>query len=203
MTGYPDETFKPDETITYAEAITDVLSTLGYGSVIENKGTWPTNYITKAQEMKLLADMDYRSYSDKATRGNIAILVYNMLDAKRWEVKVIVTGDVNLDGQISGKDYNALSNYLNGKTNLSADAKLNADVNLDNVVDDNDLTILKAFNLKLINKLPHKCKITTTYSISSDLKHTEMIECDCGEIDYMETLNHTFINNKCECGAVK
>ena len=55
------------------------IRVLGYKTVVEAKGTWPTNYIAKAQELKVLNDVDYKSYSEGATRGNVALLIWNML----------------------------------------------------------------------------------------------------------------------------
>lgn len=85
MSGYPDGTFNPDATITYSEAITYAVRTLRYKSVVESKGgTWPTNYITKARELKMLDNMDYDTYNDNLTRGNMAILIWNMINTKTW-----------------------------------------------------------------------------------------------------------------------
>ena len=82
INGYPDGTFKPDNTVTYAEAITMCLRALGYTKEIESNGTWPINYISKAQDLKLVKDITINSYDDGAKRGDIAILVWNMLNTE-------------------------------------------------------------------------------------------------------------------------
>ena len=87
VSGYPDGSFAPDATVTYAEAVTMAIRVLGYKSVVESKGTWPTNYIAKASELKALKDVDYKTYGDGATRGNVAILVWNILRAPIWDVE--------------------------------------------------------------------------------------------------------------------
>ena len=87
INGYPSGTFAPDATVTYAEAVTMAIRVLGYKSVVEAKGTWPTNYIAKAQELKVLDDVDYKSYSEGATRGNVALLIWNMLRTAMWDVE--------------------------------------------------------------------------------------------------------------------
>lgn len=86
INGYPDGTFSPDATVSYAEAVTMAIRVLGYKSVVEAKGTWPTNYIAKAQELKVLEDVKYNKYTDGATRGNVALLVWNMLTTNMWDV---------------------------------------------------------------------------------------------------------------------
>ncbi len=84
--GYPDGTFRPDDIVTYAEAATMALRVLGYKSVVEAKGTWPTNYIAKAEDLDMLEDITYASYNDGAIRGNVAVLVWNMLKTPMWDV---------------------------------------------------------------------------------------------------------------------
>lgn len=92
--GDPDGNFRPDDTVSYAEAATMALRVLGYKSVVEAKGTWPTNYIAKAEDLDLLEDITYTSYNDGAARGNVAILIWNMLTTDMWDV----TGESDGDG---------------------------------------------------------------------------------------------------------
>ena len=91
--GDPDGNFRPDDTVSYAEAATMALRVLGYKSYIEAKGTWPTNYISKAEDLKLLEDITFDSYSDGAARGNVAILIWNMLTTKMWTIVGESEGD--------------------------------------------------------------------------------------------------------------
>ncbi len=84
--GYPTGEFKPEKTVTYAEALTMMLRALGYGNVMEAEGTWPTNAILKARELELTDDVTYSSSSDGATRGDIAILLWNMLRTPMWKI---------------------------------------------------------------------------------------------------------------------
>ncbi len=86
IAGYPDGSFRPNAQVTYSEAVTMALRVLGYRTVIESKGTWPTNYISKASDLKLLEDITMDKYTDGATRGNVALLIWNMLRTKMWSV---------------------------------------------------------------------------------------------------------------------
>ncbi len=99
INGYPDGTFRPDETVTYAEAVTMAVRVLGYKTVVESKGTWPTNYIAKAQELKVLKDVTYGTYADGAVRGNVALIIWNMLRTNMWDV----TSENENDGLTYGK----------------------------------------------------------------------------------------------------
>lgn len=73
--GYPDGTFKPDNTVTYPEALALLLRALG---VTENL-SWPYGVIAKAADIGLT---DGVTLSANATinRGQMAILVNNALD---------------------------------------------------------------------------------------------------------------------------
>ena len=91
--GDPDGNFRPDDTVSYAEAATMALRVLGYKSVVEAKGTWPTNYIAKAEDLELLEDITFDAYDSGAARGNVAILMWNMLKTRMWDVVGESEGD--------------------------------------------------------------------------------------------------------------
>ena len=91
--GDPDGNFRPDDTVSYAEAATMALRVLGYKSVVEAKGTWPTNYIAKAEDLELLEDITFDAYDAGAARGNVAILMWNMLKTRMWDVVGESEGD--------------------------------------------------------------------------------------------------------------
>lgn len=75
--GYGDATFKPNNVITYCEAVTILLRMLGYNE--ENIGySWPQNYITKADNLKLAGDMEFENTSP-ITRASMAIIAKNTL----------------------------------------------------------------------------------------------------------------------------
>ena len=52
--GYPDNTFKPDQPVTQAEALTMLLRAIGYTDSLI--GDWPTNYIIKGAELEVIGD---------------------------------------------------------------------------------------------------------------------------------------------------
>ena len=82
--GNPDGTFDGNKTVTNAEFITMVLRMLGYKEVVENKGTWPTNYIVKAGELELLDGTAFASYNDTLTRDVAAVILYNALQTEMY-----------------------------------------------------------------------------------------------------------------------
>ncbi len=87
LKGYPDGTFKPEAKVTYAEAITILVRALGLGPVVEGKGTWPANYLSKASEAGVTDDVSGLEGNAQAIRGNIAKLAWNTLTGEKWGEK--------------------------------------------------------------------------------------------------------------------
>lgn len=107
--GYTDGKFKPDGTVTYAEATAMVVRALGYEDVIKKSSlTWPNNYMSYANDnLKLFNGISTFKANDTATRGDIALLLWNAL---RTGVCDIV-GE-NSNGLIYGQGTPMISVYL-------------------------------------------------------------------------------------------
>ena len=83
INGYPDGTFKPDNTVTYAEAVKMAVCALGYGPVIDtNLNPWYQGYIKQASSIGLTKGAVAMGDSG-ASRGIVAQLINNMKDCKR------------------------------------------------------------------------------------------------------------------------
>jgi len=81
ITGYPDGTFRPDNTVTFEEAITVMLRLLGYTD--EDFGnTWPYGQISLADSIGLTYNISKR-IGDVLCREDTLKLVYNTLNAKK------------------------------------------------------------------------------------------------------------------------
>lgn len=77
VTGYPDATFKPDNTVLLEEAVTVYLRLLGYTN--EDFGyAWPYGQIGLAQNVGLLDRVETVTGS-AMTRRNVMLLTYNLL----------------------------------------------------------------------------------------------------------------------------
>ena len=84
--GYQNGTFKPEAKITYAEAITMLVRSLGLAPVVDGKGIWPANYMTKASELGITEGLTSVSGTTFISRGNIAKLCWNTLTEDKWGV---------------------------------------------------------------------------------------------------------------------
>lgn len=77
--GYPDNTFKPDNNVKFAEALTVLVRALGYESALEGK--WPENVIKKSEELGISNNISLPG-DREITRGEAALLIYNSLTVK-------------------------------------------------------------------------------------------------------------------------
>lgn len=77
LTGYPDGTFKPENTVLYEEAITVILKLLGYTN--EDFGnSWPYGQAGLAENLSLNKNIS-KGIGATLTREDVLILIYNML----------------------------------------------------------------------------------------------------------------------------
>lgn len=76
--GYGDGTFGPDDPVTCGQAVTIALRILGYTT--DDVGPfWPEDYMEKASALGLLDGIS-KGASESLTRGDAALLLYNLLN---------------------------------------------------------------------------------------------------------------------------
>lgn len=76
ITGYDDNTIRPDNYVTFTEARAILVRALGYESTMEGK--WPDNVINKSAELGLNKNLDLPN-DKEITRGEASVLIYNSL----------------------------------------------------------------------------------------------------------------------------
>ena len=100
VSGYGDTTFRPENPVTQAEAVKMMVAALGYGIAAERNGGYPQGYIAMASRLNMLENAV--SQSAQATRGYVATLIVNSLEAKFLETqyntdKMSVSDEIVLD----------------------------------------------------------------------------------------------------------
>ncbi|MCL2153527.1 MAG: S-layer homology domain-containing protein [Oscillospiraceae bacterium] len=80
VTGYPDGTFKPDISVSFAQAVTTLMRLLGYTDS-EVGLNWPHGYLDRASQIGLTKDLNLGA-NEAIDRGQAARLFYNVLFAK-------------------------------------------------------------------------------------------------------------------------
>ncbi len=86
VTGYPDGTFKGDNSVSYQEAVVMILRALGHTNSTVNGGVDAynaTKYKTLAQTLGILTNVTFAAGG--ANRGDIASMIYNSLEIERVE----------------------------------------------------------------------------------------------------------------------
>ena len=78
VAGYPDGTFKPEDPVTYDQALTMIVAALGYQSEAL-PGSWPGNFVNKAQGLGIL-DTCKTTGTANAPREDVACFLYDALD---------------------------------------------------------------------------------------------------------------------------
>ncbi len=80
VTGYPDSSFQPDNTVLYEEALNVYLKLLGYDET--DFGTsWPYGQVGLAINIGLTEGLD-RAIGDQMTRRDVCYLTYNLLNTE-------------------------------------------------------------------------------------------------------------------------
>lgn len=77
LSGYGNGKFGPDDTVTYEQALTMVVNALGCGGSAGYYGGYPNGYVTAADKLGLLSNIN-SGIGKKQTRGNIAIMLFNI-----------------------------------------------------------------------------------------------------------------------------
>lgn len=94
INGFPDGTFRPQDNVTYEQAVKMIVCALNYGTAAEALGGYPGGYINQASKLNILNKAAYGN-TKPAPRGIIAQLLFNSL-----KVDMLVP-QVNADGTIN------------------------------------------------------------------------------------------------------
>ncbi|QAT41894.1 S-layer homology domain-containing protein [Aminipila luticellarii] len=145
----------PGKTITVNEAVTMALRAIGYtANSAELVGVWPSNYVTKAQELDLYDDV--AKDASGVDKANAAQIIYNLLGVQKVAV--------NSDGETKklwDKEPNATKD-IDGVPTTLLSSGLNCTTDGDAVVDRSDC------DDSLINMAKHIGKYGSIYRNSDD-----------------------------------
>ncbi len=88
INGFDDGTFKPDENVTYDQALKMVVCAKydKFGEVALKNGGYPEGYRKVASSYGFIKNITDGVYSNPAKRGTVAQLMYNMLNIKLADI---------------------------------------------------------------------------------------------------------------------
>lgn len=79
VTGYDDNTFQPDNNITYKEYIKMIICMISYQTLAEELGGYPDGYINAAINKGIISDKEF-SYDEEITRADAVTILLNALN---------------------------------------------------------------------------------------------------------------------------
>lgn len=83
INGDGDGKFRPDDKVSYNEAVKMLVCVLGYDLKAKESGGWPAGYLVCANDLKVSEDVI--ETSGEASRETVAKLVYNAIDVDYQE----------------------------------------------------------------------------------------------------------------------
>ncbi len=124
INGYDDGTFKPNNNVSYEEAIKMIVCALGYGEMGADGAFWYTRYLNTATSLGFL-DGAGGAVATPATRATIAKMLYNCLEIKLAENnaitdKTILENDLKLTKNVGYIDANPEISLSKPDSNLRA-----------------------------------------------------------------------------------
>lgn len=76
ISGYRDGTFRPDNTVTYEQAVKMVIIAAGLSAAAEEQGGYPTGYLLVAEQIDILGNLGLEMGA-QLSRANVAMLLFN------------------------------------------------------------------------------------------------------------------------------
>lgn len=188
INGDENGNFNPDDNIILQDAVKIIVSVLGYQTIAEESGGYPSGYITSANRLKLLRNIEEVKLSDNLIRGDAAVLMDNALDAEIMHQTVY--GGQNFyttDGE------NVLTKYhdIYEKHGVVTDVGYSS-VYSEQTAAENEITVggerIKTGGLNLIDYLGMKVAVYAKYNPSDRTYTAVYLEIDdenrITEIDY-------------------
>ena len=87
MKGYEDGSFRPNDSVTYAEISKMVTLALGHRYLrSDDPRGWQAEYVDKMYEIGCFKNIYIRDIHDPAIRGNVANILWNMLRTTTWKM---------------------------------------------------------------------------------------------------------------------
>ena len=108
INGYDDGTFKPEESVLYEQAVKMAVCALGYTEDRAERagglmGAYPNGYINLASQAKLLDKITGAKLGEPLTRGRVAQLIDNMMDAETFDPVTGTTGGSSMREETSNR----------------------------------------------------------------------------------------------------
>lgn len=128
INGVGDNMFKPDDPVTYEQAVRVLVSSLGYDNLAISKGGYPSGYIIEANDLGILDKVSGGVIGEPVKRGMLAQMIYNMLDV-----------DLMVQTQYSGDGKDSTFTVEKGKTLLTEKLNIENKTGIVNATDQTNI----------------------------------------------------------------
>ena len=92
INGMGDGTFAPEANVTYAQIVKMLVSAIGYDSLGQTNGGYPTGYLSVASSFGMTDGISNPGANEEVSRALVAQLIDNALDTPVMEIKEWVNG---------------------------------------------------------------------------------------------------------------
>lgn len=207
VNGYDDGTFKPNNNVSYEEAVKMIVCALGYGEMGSEGAFWYSKYIMTATSLGFL-DGAGGAIATPATRATIAQMLYNCLEVKLAEDnaitdKTILENDLNLTKKVGYIASNPELSLSQPDSNVRADelqitAPNAAGVNetitykVDDVTKYSDMIGAEITFYYTVDKnsgLNHLILATVRNSETIEIPAANILDSDGSSIEYIKNLD--------------
>ena len=176
INGYDDGTFKPNNNVSYEEAVKMIVCALGYGDMGTDGAFWYSKYLMTATGLGF-TDGAGGAIATPATRATIAKMLYNCLEIKLAENnkitdKTILENDLKLTKNIGYIDSDPSISLSAPNSTLRADEVQIAAPNASGVIETSTYKVDDAS--KYADMLGAEITFYYTFDRNSGLKHLIM-----------------------------
>ncbi|MBQ9737772.1 MAG: S-layer homology domain-containing protein, partial [Clostridia bacterium] len=207
INGYDDGTFKPNNNVSYEEAVKMIVCALGYGNMGQDGALWYSRYLASAKTLGFI-DGAGGAIGTSATRATIAKMLYNCLEvnlAENDEItsKTILENDLKLTKNIGYIDSNSEISLSSPDSNLRDDEVQIAALNEKGVMETNTYKVENAsqyadmlgaeitfyYTLDRNSGFRHLIMASVRNSETLEIPVENVIDSDDSSIKYRKSLN--------------
>lgn len=117
INGFEDGTFRAADPVTYEQAVKMIMCSLGYASLAATPtiaGDWSSGYINRAMKIGVTNGTSINNKTAATTRGIVAILTSNALDAARADTVLDGNLVIKNDDTLTERGYSEVTGIVTG-----------------------------------------------------------------------------------------
>ena len=206
INGYDDGTFKPNNNVTYQEAVKMIVCALGYGEMGVEGPEWYSKYMVSAQTLGFINGAG-GTINAPATRETIAVMLYNCLEvylAENNEVteKTILEDDLKLTKRVGYIDSTPEISLSQPDSNLRDDEvqitvkKADGTFSTDTYKTDNAAQYADMLGAQITFYYNFNRSTSLNTLVFATVKNTDTIEIEADQIADVDSTSISYYRNE-------